>query len=503
MPQPRRTLARRATEAKTGDVELPETHYARSGDLSIAYQVIGKGPPDLIYIPSGFHHVELVAGQPDRSVPSPIGLARPRAPLDKRGTGMSDRLTELPSLDTRMDDIRAVMDAAGSARGSLRRRRWGLPRHGLRGHLSRAHEGTPSFNSAARYTRTPDMPWNRTRAELEALTEDPLGVGRCRRHGGVDEARHPERDRGGASTTGSAQPVEPQPWRAAAYLLPNLDLDVRDVLPAIRVPTLVMYRAGAGYSSPQKNGRYLAEHIPTARLVELPGADLAPAWGDQERLFSELEQFLQETAEGGAPEVDADRVLATVLFSDLVDATAHASKGDRAWRESLQAHHELIRAHLGYSGKGDGHGRRRLLRDLRRSGARDPLRLCDPRQRSRTRSPVRVGLHTGECELVDDKLSGIAVHIERELHRSRNQTRCSSPDGQGSRRRLRNRVGRQGRTRSKVCPDRGTSCSNGGRRDGLILASRVRCRGDRGLRTNLLVGRRGGRGAAELESQPC
>ena len=81
MPQPRRTLARRATEAKTGDVELPETHYARSGDLSIAYQVIGKGPPDLIYIPSGFHHVELVAGQPDRSVPSPIGLARPRAPL--------------------------------------------------------------------------------------------------------------------------------------------------------------------------------------------------------------------------------------------------------------------------------------------------------------------------------------------------------------------------------------------------------------------------------------
>jgi class 3 adenylate cyclase len=174
-----------------------------------------------------------------------------------------------------------------------------------------------------------------------------------------------------------------------------------------------MYRAGAGYSPPQKNGRYLAERIPGARLVELPGADLPPAWGDQQRLFSELECFLRETETGRAPELDADRVLATVLFSDLVDATAHASRvGDRAWRELLERHHELIRAHLGYfRGKeidtaGDGFfaifdGPGRAIRCA--CAIRDSVRELDLQ--------VRIGLHTGECELVDDKVGGIAVHI--------------------------------------------------------------------------------------------
>ena len=246
--------------------------------------------------------------------------------FDKRGTGMSDRLTELPSLDTRMDDIRAVMDAASERAvlfvvgdgGLARSSRPPIP----------SARGDSLFNSAARYTRTPDMPWRGREPSSRHSRRGP-----AREWGDVDvmaESMKP------VIPSATAEELRQQarlsrlshsPGAAAAYLLPNLDLDVRDVLPAIRVPTLVMYRAGAGYSSPQKNGRYLAEHIPTARLVELPGADLAPAWGD-ERLFSELEQFLQETAEGGAPEVDADRVLATVLFSDLVDATAHASKRD-------------------------------------------------------------------------------------------------------------------------------------------------------------------------------
>jgi class 3 adenylate cyclase len=397
-------------------VELPETHYARSGDLSVAYQVIGEGPPDLIYIPSGFHHVELTwqvsrVAQFLRRLSSLGRVLR----FDKRGTGMSDRLTELPSLDTRMDDIRAVMDAAGSERAVL----FVIGDGGFLGTVFAATypertSGLLLFNSSARYTRTPDMPWLRTRAELEALTE------RSRREwGDVDVMAEwmkpviPSATEEELRQQARLSRLSHSPGAAAAYLLPNLDLDVRDVLPAIRVPTLVMYRAGAGFSSPQKNGRYLAEHIPTARLVELPGADLPPAWGDQERLFTELERFLRETETGPAPELDADRVLATVLFSDLVDATAHASRlGDRAWRELLQTHHELIRAHLGYfRGKeidtaGDGFfaifdGPARAIRCA--CAIRDSVRELDLQ--------VRVGLHTGECELVDDKVGGIAVHI--------------------------------------------------------------------------------------------
>jgi pimeloyl-ACP methyl ester carboxylesterase len=154
-------------------VELPETHYARSGDLSVAYQVIGEGPPDLIYIPSGFHHVELTwqvsrVAQFLRRLSSLGRVLR----FDKRGTGMSDRLTELPSLDTRMDDIRAVMDAAGSERAVL----FVIGDGGFLGTVFAATypertSGLLLFNSSARYTRTPDMPWLRTRAELEALTE--------------------------------------------------------------------------------------------------------------------------------------------------------------------------------------------------------------------------------------------------------------------------------------------------------------------------------------------
>jgi class 3 adenylate cyclase len=397
-------------------VELPGTQYARSGDLSIAYQVIGEGPPDLVYIPSGFHHVEL-SWQVSRVAEFLRRLASLGRVLrfDKRGTGMSDRLTELPSLDTRMDDIRAVMDAAGSERAVL----FVIGDGGFLGSVFAATypertSGLLLFNSAARYVRSPDMPWLRTRAELEEQIHRSI-----REWGDLDAMADVLRPVIPSATEEELRQqarlsrLSHSPGAAAAYLRPNLDLDVREVLPAIRVPTLVMYRVGAGYSPAQKNGRYLAEHIPTARLVELPGADLPPAWGDQERLFSELERFLRETEAGRAPELDADRVLATVLFSDLVDATAHASRlGDRAWRELLQTHHELIRAHLGYfRGKeidtaGDGFfaifdGPARAIRCA--CAIRDTLRELDLQ--------VRVGLHTGECELVDDKVGGIAVHI--------------------------------------------------------------------------------------------
>jgi class 3 adenylate cyclase len=206
--------------------------------------------------------------------------------------------------------------------------------------------------------------------------------------------------------------TSPGAW--AAYQRINLDVDVRDVLHAITVPTLVLYRSAAsGRPGLAQSARYLADRIPRARLVELPGVDMGPPFGDQEPLFSELERFLAETVRGEHAAVAPDRVLATVLFTDIVGATGRAAElGDRAWRELLTKHHAAIRAQLGrFHGRemdtaGDGFfatfdGPARAIRCA--FAIRDDLRGLG--------LEVRAGLHTGECELLDDKVGGIAVHI--------------------------------------------------------------------------------------------
>jgi class 3 adenylate cyclase len=396
-------------------VETAETAYARSGDLNIAYQALGEGPPDLVYIQGGFNHLELDWEEEHsarfyRRLGSIARLLR----FDKRGTGMSDRPVELPSLDTRMDDVRAVLDAVESERAVL----FATDDGGFLGTVFAATypertAGLILFNSAPRLTRCPGMPWLRTRAEREERIQAVIG------HWGDLEWM--------ATTTKVATPsashdellraarrarLSHSPAAVAAYLLPGLDLDVRDVLPSIRVPTLVMYRTVPPIPLEQ-NSRYLAEHIPAARLVELPGADIAPSRGDQEMLFAELERFLGESAEDRARETGPDRVLATVMFTDLVDSTARASElGDRRWRELVEEHHRLVRTQLGYfrgreiDTAGDGFfatfdGPARAIRCG--CAIRDAVRELD--------LEIRVGLHTGECELVDDKVGGIAVHI--------------------------------------------------------------------------------------------
>jgi class 3 adenylate cyclase len=192
----------------------------------------------------------------------------------------------------------------------------------------------------------------------------------------------------------------------------NLDVDIRDVLPLIRVPTLVIYRTDIEFLD-VRSGRYLAEHIPGAQLAELPGRDFAPQLGDPDRFFAELESFLKEVVEGEPWEPYPDRILATVLFTDIVESTARAAElGDRAWRQMLQKHHETVRAQLGrFRGKemdttGDGFfatfdGPARAIRCA--FAIRESVRELD--------LEVRAGLHSGECELVDGKAGGIAVHI--------------------------------------------------------------------------------------------
>jgi class 3 adenylate cyclase len=396
-------------------MKVPETRYALSGDVHIAYQVVGDGPPDLVFIPSLTHHVELVWENPPQARFFGRLASIGRLLLfDKRGTGMSDRVVGTPPLEVRMDDIRAVMDAAGSERAVLCGLGDGGPLCAL--FAATYPERTTALvliNTAPRYVRSPELPWLPTRAEREREIDGALHTwgdpDASAERFALGSPSATEEERRGFSRV---MRVSVSPGSAAAYLRMNLDVDITGVLPLIRVPTLVMYRAEIEVLD-VRTGRYLAEHIPGARLVELPGRDFAPQLGDPDRFFAELESFLQEVVKGEAWEAEPDRVLATVLFTDIVDSTARAAElGDRAWRQLLQQHHETVRSQLGrFRGKemdtaGDGFfatfdGPARAIRCA--FAIQDTVRELD--------LEVRAGLHTGECELVDGKAGGIAVHI--------------------------------------------------------------------------------------------
>jgi len=394
-------------------MEPPETQYTLSGDVNIAYQVVGEGPLDLVFIPSLTHHIELAWENPPQArFFNRLASIGRLLLFDKRGTGMSDRVVGA-TLEERMDDIRAVMDAAGSEQAALVGLGEGAPIGAL--FAATYPERTTALvliNAAPRMTRSPELPWLPTRAEREREIEgmvnawsDPQAVAD---QFGIGSPGATEEERRGFARVIR---LSVSPGSAAAYLRMNMDVDISDVLPLIRVPTLVMQRnVPAGNT---RNAHYLAEHIPGAQLVELPGRDFAPQIGDTDRLLAELESFVKDVVEGKAWEAEPDRILATVFFTDIVDSTARASElGDRAWRELLQKHHEIVRSQLGrFRGKemdtaGDGFfatfdGPARAIRCA--FAVRDSVRELDLQ--------VRAGLHTGECELVDGKAGGIAVHI--------------------------------------------------------------------------------------------
>jgi class 3 adenylate cyclase len=409
-------LAESATEAKTGDVDSPETRYVKSGEVHVAYQVVGDRSLDLVYIPNGPHHVELNWENPPvaRFLERLAGLTR-LIMFDKRGTGMSDRMVGVHTLETRMDDVRAVMDAAGSARAVLFAVGDAGPLCALfAATFPERSVGLVLINSTPRFVRGPDFPWLPSRGEADQRIEENL-----RR--ALDPSLRAE-----LFTLGNPDVTEAEiqsftrvfrnsvsPGTSVEYQRMNLDVDVCDVLPSIRVPTLILHRTEL--ARPDIRGaQYMASRIPGARLVELTGRNFGPPLGDQEELFIEIEHFLNETpALRNRLDAEPERVLSTILFTDIVDATTKASElGDRAWRELLGRHHQLIRESLGYfrgrelDTAGDGFfatfdGPARAIRCA--CAIRDGVRQVGLQ--------VRVGLHTGECEVMDDKVTGIAVHI--------------------------------------------------------------------------------------------
>jgi class 3 adenylate cyclase/alpha-beta hydrolase superfamily lysophospholipase len=401
-------------------VDQPETKYARSGDVNIAYQVTGDGPTDTVYVPSMAHHVELNWENPlvARFFERLAALGR-LILFDKRGTGMSDRASDFPTLETRMDDIRAVMDAADSESAVV----FAAGEGGPLGMLFAATypertRGLVLFNTFPRFTRSSDFPGLPPRGQYEAWVDDI-----SRRWGEVafneDVVRRGNPDASDAEISAFARVfrLSVSPGAAAHYMRMNTNVDVSDVLTSIRVPTLIVHSAhptSTGRSIAKDNAHFLASRIPVARLAELPGRNFGPPLVDQERLFAELERFIAAVVEREADELEEpERVLATVLFTDIVGATAKASElGDRHWRELLSLHHELIRRELArHRGRevdtaGDGFfatfdGPARAIRcALAATQAVGELSL-----------EIRSGLHTGECELVHEKVGGIAVHI--------------------------------------------------------------------------------------------
>jgi class 3 adenylate cyclase len=385
-----------------------ETRYARSGDVSIAYQVIGDGPFDLVLTLPWGCHVELAWEAPVfRALFERLGSFARVINFDKRGTGLSDRSVGLPPPETRMDDIRAVMDAVGSRRAAIMGWSEGV-RLGVlfaATYPDRAW-ALVAYGGTAGSTRPPEEIL-RAMADERALRERD-SAGRA-----IEEVR-------GDSPNATEEEVAAlarlfryslSPGDEYAYGRMNLQIDVRHVLPAIGIPTLVLQNASDGWV-PVERARDLADRIPGSTYVEVPIKGHIPAVAEFGPALDAIESFLQEAWNANAAGRESERVLATVLFTDIVDSTARmAELGDARWRKLVEQHHALVRRELARSrGRevdtaGDGFfasfdGPARAIRcACAITEAMTGLGL-----------QVRAGLHTGECQLVDGKVAGIAVH---------------------------------------------------------------------------------------------
>ena len=392
---------------KTADVRsasVPEVHYARSGDVSIAYQLVGDSPRDLVFVPTFSNLVYPWWNESFRNFYERLGTFARLILLDKRGTGLSDRPRDLGTLETRIDDIRAVLDAAGSNRATL---------------LGTGEGGQICALFAATYPeRTQALILYGTPARAVRETDYPFGPTLEQWHTQLREIREKwgEREyferqaREAFGATADDELVDwfvecqrfcASPGAAVAFYRSYGDTNIRDVLPTVRVPTLVLYRPWNRDQSLDLAGR-----IPEARAVELPGTERSIIIGEGPR---EIERFI-----AGAPvELVSNRVLTTVLFTDIVGSTEQVlSLGDSGWSDLLTRHRNAVRGELarfrgtevdtagdGFFATFDGPARailcaREVMADAHELGL-----------------SVRAGVHTGECDMSGEKVVGVAVHI--------------------------------------------------------------------------------------------
>jgi len=391
-------------------VTLPRTQYARAGDLHIAYQVVGDGPIDLLWVPGSVSNVEATWDEPELAAFLERLASFSRLILfDKRGTGLSDPvpLTELPTLEERMEDVRAVLDAAGSDRAAL----FGFSEGGnLSAIFAASHPGRTRalvlFGAFAARRRAPDYPWAPTAEERAAVIDDVLA------HWGDEmdlatlvPSRIGERALADRLTRYFRRSASP--GAAAALLRMNTEVDIRHVLPAIAVPTLVLHRTD-DREAVVDEGRYIAGRIPDAGFVELAGADHLPWIGETEPMLDEVELFLT----GHRADPPADRVLATVMFTDLVGSTERLTDvGDRRWLAMLEEHRAAVRRQLDrwrgveVDTAGDG-----FLATFDGPARAVRCALAVTALAANQGLDVRAGVHTGEVERRGPTMAGIAIH---------------------------------------------------------------------------------------------
>ena len=393
-------------------MSTPPTQYAKSGDTSIAYQVVGDGPIDLVLVLGFATHLELQWESP------PLARFFERISsfsrliiFDKRGTGLSDPVTEVPTLEQRIDDVRAVMDAAGSERAALVGISEGGPMSVL---FAATHPDRVTalvlHGAMGRTTEAPDYPWASPAEALRESAAEFIAPYWGQQSEGMIELFSPSfaDDPQALEFTARFERSAASPAMVQQIFEMFLDIDVRAILPTIHVPTLVLHRRGDRVVN-RRAGEELAAQIPGARYVELPGIDHVPWAGDTEALLGEIEEFLT----GGRSVAEPDRVLATVMFTDIVGSTERAAEsGDSRWRELLATHQAAVRRELTRFG-----GREvKTLGDGSLATFDGPARAirCGSAIVEAARSlglEVRIGLHCGEIELMEEDVGGIAVHI--------------------------------------------------------------------------------------------
>jgi pimeloyl-ACP methyl ester carboxylesterase/class 3 adenylate cyclase/DNA-binding CsgD family transcriptional regulator len=392
---------------------VPRTRYARSGDLSIAYQVVGDGPIDLVHAPAYISHLEYAWEEPGFARYLKRLAAFSRLILfDKRGTGLSDRVAGVPPLAERMDDVRAVMDAAGSEHAVL----YGLSESTPLAILFAATYPTRTtalvlYGAYASETAAADYPW--------APTEEALAAEIDARGQTIHETWASGDDLAFLAPTQMDDPafrtwfctfqrLSASPGSVIALDRMNAVIDVRRILPTIHVPTLVLYRTGS-HQHVVESSHYVATHVPGARLVGLPGVDYLPYVGDADALVDEIEAFVT----GTRPPAPLDTCLATVLVFDLVDPAGHAlALGDRRWVDVVDRFQALVTQALGRH-RGRAHDR---------AGDRGLASFDSPTQGIHCAIAihgaahsldlvVRSGIHTGECVTQGDSIQGVAVSL--------------------------------------------------------------------------------------------
>jgi class 3 adenylate cyclase len=388
--------------------EVPRTRYARNGSVHLAYQVFGDGPRDLVFILSWLAQVDHLWNEPDiATMLRRLGRIARVILFDRRGSGMSDRVPPGP-LEEQMDDVRAVLDAAGADRPAILSESEGAALACL---FAATHPDRASalilWAPIPRMVASEDYPWGWTQEQRDEWTEYTYW------HWGEGtpaELLAPSRagDPAFRAWVGKLERLSQSPGAVRRTLQVIGDHDVRAVLPLIRTPTLVARREG-DIATDAGHSRYVAEHIPGARLVELPGRDNLIFVGDMDSALGAVEEFL-----GAArPPKDPERILATVLFTDIVASTERAAEvGDRAWSRMLEEHRRVVREELALH---DGH-EVKTLGDGFLATFDGPARairsaLSIARRSDAAELPVRAGLHTGECERDGDDVAGIAVHI--------------------------------------------------------------------------------------------